>query len=69
MKRREYLKDINQKQLEELKLELNRLSEELMKLRFKKAAGQNENPTIYRKTKKSIARIQTVINEKAASIA
>ena len=41
------------------------LTEQLFKLRFQRATGNMENPSKMREVRKEIARIKTVLNEKA----
>ncbi len=40
------------------------LTEELFNLRFQHEIGQLENPQIMKQTKREIARLKTIINEK-----
>lgn len=50
---------------DELKSELEQLSKEVFNLRFQKASGQLENTTRVRQVRRDIARIKTVIGERA----
>ena len=50
---------------EELQKEITSLKEELYTLRFAQATGSLENPARIRDIKKTIARIKTVITERA----
>ncbi|HUT44345.1 MAG TPA: 50S ribosomal protein L29 [Desulfobacterales bacterium] len=50
---------------EERKQKVVELGEELFNLRFQHEIGQLENPQKMKKTKREIARLQTIINEKA----
>lgn len=59
-------KEIRTKSNEELLKIVEEFKEELFDLRFKKATGQIENPMRIRELKKSIARIKTVLTERAA---
>lgn len=52
---------------EKLREELENSRLELMKLQAKKALGTAEKPTEVRNARKRVARILTVLNEKAAS--
>ena len=48
----------------ELKNKLNSLKKDLFNLRFKKVNSQLTNPSLFKQTKKSIARIKTLIGNK-----
>lgn len=48
---------------EELKHKLDDLNKELMKLQFKRRSGV-EKPHLFKKTKKTIARVLTLLNKK-----
>ena len=50
--------------IEERKQKVVELSEELFNLRFQHEIGQLENPQIMKQTKREIARLNTIINEK-----
>ena len=54
------IRDMN---LEEMRLKVSDLKEELFNLRFQHEIGQLENPQRMKQTKKDIARIETIINE------
>ena len=56
--------ELRAKSTEELKQLLVELKEKLMKLRFKNAFGQLDNPMEIRNTKKQIARILTILRER-----
>ncbi|HVT43935.1 MAG TPA: 50S ribosomal protein L29 [Thermoanaerobaculia bacterium] len=56
------LREKNEGELEARERELN---EQLFKLRFQKATGSLENPMKIRQVRKEIARIKTILNEKA----
>lgn len=58
-------KELRAKTLEELKNELVELRKEQFNLRMQNATGQLGNPTRFRQVRKEIARINTVLNEKA----
>ena len=55
-------RDLNR---EERKLKVVELGEELFNLRFQHEIGQLENPQKMKQTKREIARLKTIINEKA----
>lgn len=57
--------DVRAKTDDELKTELEQLSKEVFNLRFQKASGQLENTTRVRQVRRDIARIKTVIGERA----
>lgn len=61
------IKEIREKNDVELLAEVDTLKEELFNLRFQKATGQLENPNRIREVRKTIARIKTVITERAQS--
>ena len=65
MKLKEYKKELNQKSLEELQSDLVAAKKELFNLRFENATNQLENTSRIKDVRKNIARIQTVIAEKA----
>ena len=65
MKLKEYKKQLNQKSLEELQSDLVAAKKELFNLRFQNATNQLENTSRIKDVRKNIARIQTVIAEKA----
>ena len=49
----------------ELETRQRELTEQLFKLRFQRATGRMENPMKIRQVKREIARIKTLLNEKA----
>ena len=51
--------------VEELRREEHELAEQLMKLRFQLASGQIENPKIIKAYRVGLARVKTVLAEKA----
>ncbi|HXS39950.1 MAG TPA: 50S ribosomal protein L29 [Stellaceae bacterium] len=57
--------DVRAKTDDELKSELEQLGKEVFNLRFQKASGQLENTTRVRQVRRDIARIKTVIGERA----
>ena len=64
MKRKDLLKDVRSNDEASLKAKLLSLSEELMKLRFRKATGQLQQSHKIKELKKQVAIIKTVIFEK-----
>ena len=65
MKTNEYVKDLNTKSVDELAQALVEAKKELLNLRFQNATNQLENTSRIKEVRKNIARIQTVITEKA----
>ena len=65
MKSKEYLKDLKTKSEAELSAELVAAKKELFNLRFQNATNQLDNTARIKEVRKNIARIQTVITEKA----
>lgn len=53
--------------VEELENEASTLSEQLFKLRFQKATGQLDNVTKFRQVRKDLARVRTILTERAKS--
>ena len=66
MKTNEYVKDLNTKSAAELNDELVAAKKELFNLRFQNATNQLDNTSRIKEVRRNIARIQTVITEKAA---
>ena len=66
MKTKEYMSELNAKTVEELSAELVAAKKELFNLRFQNATNQLENTSRIKEVRRNIARIQTVITEKAA---
>jgi large subunit ribosomal protein L29 len=66
VKSKNFLNEINTLSAAELASKKVALKEELMKLRFKGAAGQLEKPHVVSEIKKNIARIETVLTAKKA---
>ena len=58
------LKEINKLTKDQLHKNLDKFKKDLFNLRFRKANGQLTNPSKFRETKKTIARISTLINKK-----
>ena len=58
------LKEINKLTRDQLHKNLDKFKKDLFNLRFRKINGQLTNPSKFRETKKTIARISTLINKK-----
>ena len=65
MKIREYVEDLRAKSAAELEEELVAAKKELFNLRFQNATNQLDNTSRIKEVRKNIARIQTMIVEKA----
>ena len=65
MKTNEFVKDLNTKSAAELHDELVAAKKELFNLRFQNATNQLDNTSRIKEVRKNIARIQTVIAQKA----
>ena len=65
MKTNKYVEDLKTKSAAELKEELVAAKKELFNLRFQNATNQLDNTSRITEVRKNIARIQTVITEKA----
>ena len=65
MKIKEYVEDLRAKSAAELEEELVAAKKELFNLRFQNATNQLDNTSRIKEVRKNIARIQTVIVEKA----
>jgi large subunit ribosomal protein L29 len=57
--------DVRAKTDDELKTELETLGKEAFNLRFQRASGQLENTSRVRQVRRNIARIRTVLGERA----
>jgi large subunit ribosomal protein L29 len=57
--------DVRAKTVDELKGELTELRKEQFNLRFQRASGQLENTSRVRQVRRDIARIMTVLGERA----
>ena len=66
MKIKEYVEDLRAKSAAELNEELVAAKKELFNLRFQNATNQLDNTSRIKEVRRNIARIQTVITEKAA---
>jgi large subunit ribosomal protein L29 len=58
--------ELREKSLDELKTQELTLREQVFKLRFQKATGQSENPQRIALVRRELARVLTVMREKAA---
>ena len=58
------LKEINKLTKDQLHKNLDKFKKDLFNLRFRKTNGQLTNPSKFKETKKTIARIFTLINKK-----
>ena len=66
MKINKYVEDLKNKSAAELSEELVAAKKELFNLRFQNATNQLDNTSRIKEVRRNIARIQTVITEKAA---
>ncbi|MCV2865927.1 MULTISPECIES: 50S ribosomal protein L29 [Albidovulum] len=62
-------KELTGKSPDQLRDELTQLKKEAFNLRFQQATGQLENTARMRAVRRDVARIQTVLNAKAAEAA
>ena len=65
MKTNKYVEDLNARSAAELAQDLVAAKKELFNLRFQNATNQLDNTSRIKEVRKNIARIQTVITEKA----
>ncbi len=65
MKTKEYREDLRAKSADELNAELVAAKKELFNLRFQNATNQLENTSRIKEVRRNIARIQSVMTEKA----
>lgn len=66
MKKNKFVADMRNKSAAELSEELVAAKKELFNLRFQNATNQLDNTSRIKEVRKDIARIQTIITEKAA---
>ena len=66
MKINKFVEDLKAKSVAELNEELVAAKKELFNLRFQNATNQLDNTSRIKEVRRNIARIQTVITEKAA---
>ncbi len=57
--------ELREKSVDELETRARDLTEQLFKLRFQRATGRIESPAKMRQVRREIARIKTLLNEKA----
>jgi len=69
MKSKKYLESLKDKSVEELKVELVSTKRELFNLRFQNATNQLDNTARIGEVRKNIARIQTVMTQRAKGLA
>ena len=67
MKINKYVEDLRAKSAADLENELVAAKKELFNLRFQNATNQLDNTSRIKEVRKNIARIQTIITEKAAN--
>ena len=65
MKTKDFMNELNSKSVDELNNELVAAKKELFNLRFQNATNQLDNTSRIKDVRKNIARIQTVIAQKA----
>ena len=65
MKTRDFVKELNNKSVDELNNELVAAKKELFNLRFQNATNQLENTSRIKEVRRNIARIQSAITAKA----
>ena len=61
--------DLRAKTVDELRDEIDSLAKEAFNLRFQKASGQLENTARVRAVRRDMARVKTVLNQKAKETA
>ena len=61
--------DLREKTADELKDQLVTLKKEAFNLRFQQATGALENTARMRQVKRDVARVKTILNEKAVAAA
>ena len=61
--------DLREKSSDELKTELTNLKKESFNLRFQQATGQMEGTARMRTVRRDVARVMTILNEKARAAA
>ena len=60
--------ELSKKSVDELKVELIELLKEQFSLRIQKGAGQAPKSHVFRKVRRGIARIKTILNQKGSSV-
>jgi large subunit ribosomal protein L29 len=66
MKKTEFLNEIKGKSITDLDAKARTMSEELMKIRFRKVTGQVEQSHRIRELKRNLARVQTAMSKTRA---
>ena len=61
--------ELRDKTLDQLREQLLQLKKEAFNLRFQQATGQLENTARVRKVRRDVARVRTILSEKAAAAA
>ena len=61
--------ELREKTPDQLRDELTNLKKEAFNLRFQQATNQLENTARMREVRRNVARVKTILNEKAASAA
>ncbi|WP_341214258.1 50S ribosomal protein L29 [uncultured Limimaricola sp.] len=64
-----HAKELRDKSADQLRAQLVDLKKEAFNLRFQQATGQLENTARMRVVKRGVARINTILNQKAAAAA
>ena len=67
MKKKEKIQELRGKSKEELEQKEKSLKEELFKINMQRYAGRVDKPHMFSLIKKDIARIQTLLREKASA--
>ena len=65
MKTKDFMNELNRKSVDDLQKDLVAAKKELFNLRFQNATNQLDNTSRIKDVRKNIARIQTVIAQKA----
>lgn len=65
MKTKDFMNELNSKSIDDLQKDLVAAKKELFNLRFQNATNQLDNTSRIKDVRKNIARIQTVIAQKA----
>ncbi len=65
MKTKDYMTELKAKSVDELQSDLVAAKKELFNLRFQNATNQLENTSRIKEVRKNIARIQTILAQKA----
>ena len=60
--------ELRQKSSEELSKEMLALLKEQFNLRIQKGVGQSPKPHLFKKVRRAIARIKTLLNEKGSTV-